>query len=75
LSSAVVEKPEAPALNITHLQDRGLLMQYGADLEDPALVKEYFEYRNTFRGPGIMDSATLHRLAVEQRKRTAKGKA
>jgi hypothetical protein len=75
LSSAVAEKPEAPARTIVHSQDLGLLRLYGADLTDRALVEEYFEYRNLpGQGPGNLDTAILKMLVVAQRKKSRKGK-
>ena len=77
MSSAVIEKPETeePKLRqITHSQDRGILVGHGADVLERRLVDEYFEYRDSFGAPGPLDRATLHRLAVEQKRRLKKGK-
>ena len=77
MSSAVAEKPEAPEAKeraIAHPMDRAQLTGFGADVTDKRLIEEYFEYRDSFSVPGPMDRATLHRLAVEQKRRAKKGK-
>lgn len=72
-ATAVKEEPVvAEPLKIRHLMDKGVLQHMGADLNEPELIEEYYEYRNTFGKPGIMDNATLHRLVVEQKRRQAK---
>jgi hypothetical protein len=73
LSNAVLDAPAAAEKRIVrHLMDRGDLIQMGADLNDQTLIDEYFEYRETFGRPGVLDHATLHRLVVEQNRRKAK---
>ncbi len=76
MSQAVAEAPDiAEVLHIVHPQDMAMLRHYGADITDQTLVSDYQEYRETFGRPGMMDSATLHRLTVEQKRRkNRKGK-
>jgi hypothetical protein len=75
LSTAVQEAPVAEEKPfIRHEGDKGILKLMGADVTDSVLIDEYFEYRSTFGGqPGPLDRATLHRFAVEQNRRKAKG--
>ena len=73
MSTAVQDAPKkVESRSVRHLMDRGALVQLGADLNDQVMVDEYFEYRETFGRPGILDHATLHRLVVEQNRRQAK---
>ena len=72
MSNAVLDVPVVEKRIVRHLMDRGDLVQMGADLTDQILVDEYFEYRETFGRPGVLDHATLHRLVVEQKRRKAK---
>ncbi len=74
--SAAAAVEEVPAvvepLKIRHPMDKGVLVNMGADINEPALIEEYFEYRNLFKKPGIMPEATLIHLVVEQKRRATK---
>lgn len=75
MSTAVAETPATTEPRaIRHVQDRGILVGFGADVNDTAMIDEYFEYRDSFGRPGPLDMATLHRLAVESRRRATKKK-
>ena len=70
MSAAVAEEPVVRL--VSHPQDREGLLYYGADLKEPELVEEYFEYRDCTPKPGRLELATLHMLVVHQRRRKAK---
>jgi hypothetical protein len=72
LSAAVAEVEEVKARAVSHPQDRPALQSYGADLTDPELIEEYFEFRDSSSKPGMLELATLHLIAVNQRRRKAK---
>lgn len=73
MSNAVAEPEAKPARLITKMEDRGLLMLYGADLSEQALIDEYFEFRSLpNQGNGGLEPAILKTLAVSQNRRKAK---
>lgn len=80
MSTAVLDKPAeksavvaAEPRQIRHAEDRGVLVLFGADVTEQGLIDDYYEYRDYNAGqPGKLDRATLHGLAVEQRKRLRK---
>lgn len=74
MSSAVAEAPEPAVRKILHPQDAGILKGFGADLDDPQLVAEYFDFRDSYGRPGQIDQANLHLLRVHQIRRQKKGK-
>jgi hypothetical protein len=75
LSNAVATPETKPVRLITKPEDRGLLLLYGADLSEPALVDEYFEFRSLpNQGNGGLETAILKSLIVSQNKRKAKKK-
>jgi hypothetical protein len=84
LSTTLTEQPKAEATTpeprkIRHPQDIAVLRGFGATVDDPALIDEYFEYRETFglgygTRPGGMPEATLLELRLRQKRRQAKAK-
>lgn len=77
--SAVAEvKDEAPveaSPRIVNPGDVAILKGLGADMLEPALVAEYFEYRSLpSQGPGHMEIANLRTMRVNQIRRQNKQK-
>lgn len=73
MTTAVVDEPIAvEPRRIGHPQDSAYLLGLGADLKEPELVAEYFEYRDSTRRPGGLEVATLEMLNVHQKRRLAK---
>jgi hypothetical protein len=72
LSTAVAEAPAVTSRLIRHEMDRGLLVAMKADVNEQALIDEYFEYRDTYGRPGLLNAATIHMLVVHQNRRKAK---
>jgi hypothetical protein len=71
------ETPAEEPRRITHPEDSRALKNYGAKIEEEAIIAEYFEYRETFglgwgEAPGAMPLGTLLELAVRQKRRLAK---
>ena len=76
MSTAVLEPPATAKRLIKHGEDRGYLILNGADVNEDALIDEYFEYRQlSSQGPGPMEIATLRMLVVHQKRRQAKAVA
>ena len=75
MSAAVAEEPVVVGTQrdaVRHAQDAPQLRMFGADLTDPELVAEYFEYRDVYGRPGALPEAKLLDLAVAYKRRQAK---
>ena len=70
MSSTVAE--EVRPREITHQIDRPFLGSMGADLKDPVLLAEYFEYRELYGRHGELPLGTLLELRYRQKRRQAK---
>lgn len=73
MSSAVATEPRPRS--ITHIRDKPMLGSMGADLTDPELIAEYFEYRDAYNKPGELPMGVLLELRVRQKRRKAQPSA